>query len=51
MTDAFPAPPVAVLKVTDMDRTADWYTAAGFTVRGRGDDPGTSWCEVAREPC
>ena len=49
MADASTARPVAVLKVADMDRTAEWYAAAGFTVRGRGDDPGTSWCEVARD--
>jgi len=49
MADASTARPVAVLKVADMDRTAEWYAAAGFMVRGRGDDPGTSWCEVARD--
>ena len=49
MSDPAAARPVAVLKVADMDRTVVWYSAAGFTVRGRGDDPGTSWCEVARD--
>ena len=46
MSDTSDGRPVAVLKVADMDRTAEWYTAAGFVMRGRGDDPGTSWCEV-----
>ena len=49
MSDSDAARPVAVLKVADMDRAAAWYSAAGFTVHGRGDDPGTSWCEVARD--
>jgi hypothetical protein len=41
--------PVAVLKAGEMDRTIEWYEAAGFSVRERVDDPGASWCEVARE--
>jgi hypothetical protein len=49
MSDDLSGRPVAVLKVDDMDRTVEWYEAAGFIVRGRSDDPGTSWCEVARE--
>jgi hypothetical protein len=49
MADTSGGRPVAVLKVADIDRTVAWYSAAGFAVRGRGDDPGTSWCEVARD--
>src|SRR5262245_175509 len=48
MSDSSEWRPVAVLKVADMDRTVAWYEAAGFTVNARGDDPGTSWCEVGR---
>jgi uncharacterized glyoxalase superfamily protein PhnB len=37
----------AILKVTDMERTVGWYTAAGFKVRGRVDDEAMNWCEVS----
>jgi hypothetical protein len=49
MSDDSSGRPVAVLKAHDLDRTVEWYEAAGFTVGGRSDDPGTGWCEVACE--
>lgn len=39
---------VAILKATDIRRTEQWYTKAGFTVRGRHPESAPTWCEVER---
>ncbi len=49
MSDHLEPRPIAIAKVADLDRTVDWYAAAGFEVRGRRDDPGMGWCEVGRD--
>ena len=38
-----------ILKAADIDRTIEWYTAAGFEVRGRHTADDHDWCEVARD--
>lgn len=40
---------VAILKAADIARTVQWYTAAGFEVRGLNPDVMPTWCEVARD--
>lgn len=40
---------VAILKSSDVTRTADWYAAAGFEVRGSFPEETPTWCEVARD--
>jgi catechol 2,3-dioxygenase-like lactoylglutathione lyase family enzyme len=40
--------PVAILKVTDIDRTIEWYTAAGFRLRERHRLSDREWCEMSR---
>ncbi len=40
---------VAILKSSDILRTAEWYAAAGFEVRGSPPEEMPTWCEVARE--
>ena len=40
---------VAILKSSDVTRTEEWYTAAGFEVRGSHPDETPTWCEVARD--
>ena len=49
MSDHSEPRPIAIAKVADLDRTVDWYAAAGFEVRGRLDDPDMGWCEVGRD--
>lgn len=41
--------PFVILKVADLDRTLEWYAAAGFAVRGREDMGESTWAEVERE--
>jgi hypothetical protein len=40
---------VATLKSSDVKRTADWYSRAGFDVRGPHPEEMPTWFEVARE--
>jgi hypothetical protein len=40
---------VAILKSSDILRTAEWYAAAGFEVRGWQPEVKPTWCEVARD--
>ena len=43
------AQPVAILKATDIRRTIEWYTAAGFELRGLNPPDMPTWCELARD--
>ncbi|MBI5088697.1 MAG: hypothetical protein HZB15_07520 [Actinobacteria bacterium] len=38
----------AILKSTDLERTIEWYQAAGFVLRGRHTVTDDDWCELAR---
>lgn len=40
---------VAILKSSDILRTAECYAAAGFEVRGSQPEVKPTWCEVALE--
>ena len=40
---------VAILKSSDVKRTAEWYTRAGFDVRRFHPHVMPTWCEVARD--
>jgi uncharacterized glyoxalase superfamily protein PhnB len=41
--------PIAILKVVDVDRTIEWYEAAGFALQGRVVGDQTDWCELGRD--
>jgi catechol 2,3-dioxygenase-like lactoylglutathione lyase family enzyme len=51
MSTADHARAVAILKVTDINRTIEWWTSIGFQLRGRHPprplEP--TWCEVERD--
>jgi len=38
-----------ILKVADIERTIEWYVAAGFELNGRNTDDDREWCEVSRD--